>query len=154
MLGLSEIFSRVPLCVNIEMMMEQEILVSHLLKTGSKMTRILVVDDDDDTVLTLRTGLIDNGFQVDGYSNPTLALANFKPNSYDIILTDIRMPRMNGFELVEEIRKRDCGIKACFISSFTEYYRSIADNPILRCFIQKPVIITEIIEHIKMELQE
>jgi DNA-binding NtrC family response regulator len=144
----------VPLCVNIEMMMEQEILVSHLLKTGSKMTRILVVDDDDDTVLTLRTGLIDNGFQVDGYSNPTLALANFKPNSYDIILTDIRMPRMNGFELVEEIRKRDCRIKACFISSFTEYYRSIADNLKLRCFIQKPVIITEIIEHIKMELQE
>ena len=112
------------------------------------------MDDDDDTVFTLKTGLIDNGFQVDAYSSPTLALANFKPNCYDIILTDIRMPRMNGFELVEEIRRRDCRIKICFISSFTEYYKSMADNLKLRCFIQKPVVITEIIDQIKMELQE
>jgi DNA-binding response OmpR family regulator len=67
--------------------------------------RILVVDDEPDITLSLKLGLEDNGFEVDTYNDPLQVLSNFKSNSYDLLLLDIKMPHMNGFELYKKYNR-------------------------------------------------
>jgi DNA-binding response OmpR family regulator len=68
--------------------------------------RILVVDDELDICLVLKIVLENNGFIVDYYCNPILALDEFKSNFYDLIILDIQMPDMNGIQLYKEIKKK------------------------------------------------
>jgi two-component system, OmpR family, response regulator ChvI len=112
--------------------------------------RLLVVDDDQDVTLTLRATLQKTGFEVVSFNDPLLALKRFKPRYYDLVILDIRMPDMNGFELYRQIRREDNGVKVCFLTAvneFTEYeqYRKEA-YPKLgeRHFIAKPVSNDEI----------
>ena len=71
------------------------------------MKRILIVDDEKDVNLSSRLVLESNGFQVDSFDDPLLALENFKPNSYDLVILDIKMPKMNRFKLYGELKKKD-----------------------------------------------
>jgi len=89
--------------------------------------RVLVVDDEPDINLTFKTGLEANGFIVDAFSDPILALSNFKPGVYDLLLLDVRMPQINGFELYEKFRRIDSNVKACFITSHDVYYQSLKE---------------------------
>jgi two-component system catabolic regulation response regulator CreB/two-component system response regulator ChvI len=89
--------------------------------------RVLVVDDEPDINLTFKTGLEANGFIVDAFSDPVLALSNFKPGVYDLLLLDVRMPQINGFELYEKFRKIDSNVKACFITAHDVYYQSLME---------------------------
>ena len=66
---------------------------------------ILLVDDEADVIEILKVGLEDNGFKVDAFTDPELALSSFKAGTYDLLLLDVRMPKMNGFELYEQIKK-------------------------------------------------
>ena len=59
-------------------------------------------------------GLEDEGYGVDAFTDPILALSNFKPNYYSLVILDINMPKMNGYELYKEIRKLDNKVKVCF----------------------------------------
>jgi two-component system, OmpR family, response regulator ChvI len=68
-------------------------------------SRILLVDDDVDITTSLKIGLEDNGFVVDTFNDPLLALSNFKPGIYDLLLFDIRMPQLSGFDLYDKIKK-------------------------------------------------
>ena len=66
--------------------------------------RILVVDDNSDIVLTLRVGLeSDPTVQVFGFDNPVTALVEFKPNFYDLLLIDVNMPLLDGFQLAQNL---------------------------------------------------
>jgi two-component system, OmpR family, response regulator ChvI len=69
-------------------------------------SRILLVDDDVDITTSLKIGLEDNGFVVDTFNDPLLALSNFKPGIYDLLLFDIRMPQLSGFDLYDKIKKK------------------------------------------------
>jgi two-component system, OmpR family, response regulator ChvI len=116
--------------------------------------RLLVVDDDQDVTLTLRATLQKGGFEVVSFNDPLLALKRFKPRYYDLVILDIRMPDMNGFELYRQVRRKDNRVKVCFltaINEFTEYeqYRKEA-YPKLgeRHFIAKPVSNDEIIRRV------
>ena len=116
--------------------------------------RLLVVDDNQDVTLTLRATLQKGGFDVVSFNDPLLALKRFKPRYYDLVILDIRMPDMNGFELYRQIRRKDNRVKVCFltaINEFTEYeqYRKEA-YPKLgeRHFIAKPVSNDEIIRRV------
>jgi DNA-binding NtrC family response regulator len=105
-----------------------------------KPTRIFIVDDDVDIVATYKLGLEEYGFEVDGYTNPITALSKFRPNFYDFLIIDIRMPIMNGFELAEKIQKIDISSKICFIAASDAYYGSlVAEYPNLdfRSFLGK-----------------
>jgi two-component system, OmpR family, response regulator ChvI len=71
----------------------------------TKKKRILLVDDEHDNNSIFTIGLQDAGFEVDAYNDPELALSSFKPDYYDLLILDIRMPKMNGYELYENIMK-------------------------------------------------
>ena len=94
-------------------------------------------------------------FEVDAYTEPLKALDDFKPNVYDLSLFDIRMPKMNGFELCREIKKKEPNAKICFITAFEIYldeFRRIFPTLDVQCFIRKPIGIKDLISHIKLEL--
>ncbi len=118
---------------------------------------ILIVDDEPDTTLTLKEGLEASGFaEVDTYNDPLLALAAFVPGKYDLLLIDIKMDKMGGFELFKEIQKKDKNANACFITAYEIYYESLKrDFPGLNvgCFITKPIEIGSLVRRIRMELE-
>jgi two-component SAPR family response regulator len=77
----------------------------------------------------------------------------FKASKYDLLLLDIKMPRMNGFELYREIQKIDYKVKVCFITAFVTYYeslREIFDMRNIHCIIKKPIETSNLIERIMM----
>ena len=85
--------------------------------------KILVVDDEPDNASVFTMSLEDGGFQVDTFTEPLLALSTIKAGKkYDLLILDIKMPDMNGFELYEEIRKIDNKSKVCFLTAFGEGY--------------------------------
>jgi CheY-like chemotaxis protein len=125
--------------------------------------RILIVDDDADVTLTFRSALENdnnNGdgvriFEVYTYNDPLLALSDFKQNFYDLMLLDINMPKMNGFEFCEKILKLDINVKTCFMSAAEinhEALREIHPGINIGCFIKKPIAIGHFINRIKTEL--
>ena len=67
--------------------------------------KILIVDDESDITLALKMYLESQGFHIDTFTDPTRALSQFKPGFYDLLIFDIKMPEMNGFELYKEIKK-------------------------------------------------
>jgi CheY-like chemotaxis protein len=122
--------------------------------------KLLVVDDNQDVTLTLRTILQKGGFEVVSFNDPLLALKRFRPRYYDLVILDIRMPDMNGFELYRQIRRKDNGVKICFLTAINEFmeyeqYRKEA-YPKLgeRHFIAKPVSNDEIIRRVNEMLTD
>ena len=85
--------------------------------------RILVVDDEPDVTLTFKVCLdgqyYDNKirFKVCTYNDPLEALSEFKAHFYDLMLIDVYMPHMNGFELSQKILEIDVNIRVCFMSA-------------------------------------
>jgi DNA-binding NtrC family response regulator len=83
--------------------------------------KILVVDDERDITSVIKKGLKNNGFEVDTYNDPVLALEKFRADIYDILIIDVKMPKMNGFELYKKIKEIDNKVKVCFLTAI-EYY--------------------------------
>jgi two-component system, OmpR family, response regulator ChvI len=82
-------------------------------------------------------------------------LSKFTAGVFDFILLDVRMPKMNGFELYREIEKIDNNPKVCYITAFVVYYESLKEIfPAAKacCFIKKPVEIEELVDKIVKEL--
>jgi DNA-binding response OmpR family regulator len=80
---------------------------------------------------------------VDSYTDPILALSNFKPRFYDLLILDIKMPKMSGLDLCQKIKEIDSNVKICFLTAselFYEEYRRLDVYPTLdkEYFIQKP----------------
>ena len=120
--------------------------------------KILFVDDDYDILISIKRCLEDNDFIVDTFSNPLEVISAFKPELYDLMLIDIKMPKMNGFELYQELRKKanNVDIKTCFITAYEIYYETLKkDFPELNvgCFISKPIDSTNLVKRIREELE-
>jgi DNA-binding response OmpR family regulator len=118
-----------------------------------KNKRVLLVDDEQDITYTVKIVLENNGFLVDSYNDPTLALSNFKLGFYDLLLLDIRMPKINGFDLYQKIREIDSNVKICFLTAselFYEEYRRLDTHPTVdkEYFIQKPFRSEELIRQL------
>lgn len=115
------------------------------------MKRIAVVDDEPDITNVLKKGLERHGFSVDTFNDPQAALANFQPMYYDLMIIDIRMPRINGFDLYRELKERDTGVKVCFLTAFQIYYeefRKMFPTIDVKAFIRKPVSISNLVNQI------
>jgi two-component system, OmpR family, response regulator ChvI len=78
------------------------------------MKRVAVVDDEPDITNVLKKGLERQGFAVDTFNDPHSALASFQPKYYDLMIIDIRMPRINGFDLYRQLKKRIPASKSAF----------------------------------------
>ena len=65
--------------------------------------RVLIVDDEVDITTVFKLGLEKADFVVDAYTDPVLALSEYKPDMYDLLLFDIKMPKMDGFELYKKL---------------------------------------------------
>jgi two-component system CheB/CheR fusion protein len=124
--------------------------------------RILIVDDNPDITFTFKqafdgANLVSGNktFHVDTYNDPREALLEFKPNFYDLILVDINMPTMNGFDFCAKVLKVDANPRVCFMSSglinrdaLKEQYPSLS----IGCFMQKPITIGNLISRVNAEL--
>jgi DNA-binding response OmpR family regulator len=84
--------------------------------------RILLVDNEPDIALAFKIGLEDNGFVVDAFNDPEIASANFKDGLYDLLLLDIKMPKMTGIEFYQRMKEIDKKVKLCFITASEIYY--------------------------------
>jgi CheY-like chemotaxis protein len=134
----------------------------------SFLKRILVVDDEPDVTLTFKVGLEgyhygnhndDNNdktrFEVYTYNDPLEALAEFKPHFYDLMLVDVYMPNMNGFQLCEKILELDVNIRVCFISAAEiniEALREVYPKLSFGCFMKKPIAIEYLVKRLLTEL--
>lgn len=119
--------------------------------------RILVVDDEPDITLTLKAGLQTVGLlDVDTFNDPESVLKSFKPDYYALILIDIMMPKMSGFELYEQLKRVDPDIKVCFLTASEMFYER--NRGIEHCalnkdlFLQKPISINDLIMEVNRKI--
>ena len=127
-------------------------------------SKVLVVDDEPDITMSFKLTLENAGFIVDGYHDPLIALSNFKPSYYDLVVLDIKMPKMNGFELYTEIQKIDNQVKVCFITAGEMYYNELRkgnreeEEEYCRLdedrFLQKPIPNVELVNRINKIMME
>ena len=125
--------------------------------TNTKNKRILLVDDEPDIALAFKIGLEDSGFVVDTFNEPKVAFSNFKSDFYELLLLDIKMPKLNGIEFYQRMKEVDKKVKVLFITaSEIYYYEKIAKEvfPLLgaRRLLRKPIKIEDLVRSIKQEL--
>ena len=121
---------------------------------NNKNNKILFVDDEPDIIYSIKRVLEANGFVVDSYTDPTLALSNFKPGLYDLLILDIKMPKISGLDLYQKMKEIDSKVKICFLTAselFYEEYRRPDAYPSLdkAYFIQKPFRSEDLIHKLK-----
>jgi two-component system catabolic regulation response regulator CreB/two-component system response regulator ChvI len=120
-------------------------------KMTNKRKMVLIVDDEPDIITSLQITLEDNGFQVESFNDPILALENFRKRSYSLLILDINMPKMNGFELYTKIKKIDDKVRVCFFTALAElqeyasFRKEVFPEEGKRYFIQKPVRNEEVV---------
>jgi DNA-binding response OmpR family regulator len=126
-----------------------------------KKKKILIVDDESDTTSSLSLSLEDSGlFEVDLFNDALVALSNFRPNNYDLLLLDVNMPKMSGYELYNEILKVDNKVKVCFIGTHNIDYNALRtrfssqeiDSFITKPFLRKPIVVRKLIEKVETEV--
>lgn len=120
--------------------------------------RILVVDDNSDIALTLRLGLEDSDptMQVHSFDNPLTALLEFKPDFYDLLLIDVNMPMMDGFQLTQKLLQKDLNVRVCFMTSGEinmDAAREVHPLKSIGCFIKKPISTEQLVKRVRAELE-
>jgi CheY-like chemotaxis protein len=125
---------------------------------NQKKGKILLVDDEPDTCMGFQIVLKDAGYECVSYTDSVKALQDFRPNYYDLILLDIQMPGLNGFELCKKIRELDNIPHVIFITASEEYYEKfrspdymeLVNNNGNTSYIQTPVGNKEFIQIVDM----
>jgi two-component system, OmpR family, response regulator ChvI len=114
--------------------------------------KILLVDDESDVVSTFQMILEMNGFEVEAYTSTTCALSNFRPDEFGLLILDIRMPVMNGFELFKKIKEIDNRVQACFITAYEDYREEFKESFAMldeaKYFIRKPKAVEDLVNHV------
>jgi DNA-binding response OmpR family regulator len=120
--------------------------------------RILVVDDEPDMTLLFKMALESDGsFTVFTFNDPVIALSNFKAGLYDLIILDIKMPKMDGFDLYQEIKKIDSQVRICFLTASEMYYEEFRKEAYCTLdkdiFLRKPIENEDLLKKIKMMIR-
>ena len=125
----------------------------------SLIKNILFVDDENDVTLTIKTILEETGmFHVETFNDPDLALKRFKPNFYVLVLIDIMMPKMGGFELYEQLKKIDPEVMVCFLTASDRYHQAVRE--VEHCalneelFLQKPISNGDLVREIDNKINK
>jgi two-component system, OmpR family, response regulator ChvI len=122
--------------------------------------RILLVDDEPDITLSFSIGLEDSGFVVDAFNDPLRAVSSLKQGLYALALIDIRMPKMNGFELYKELRKKDDKVIVIFMTAFDVQKEDLETAGIPAAsektvnIVRKPIQISDLVRSVRAKLEE
>jgi DNA-binding response OmpR family regulator len=110
------------------------------------MKKILLVDNELDITFALENALENYGFKVEAFNDPIIALKSYKTNIYDMVVLDIKMPKMDGFELYTKLREQDPKVKICFLTASELFYEEFRKMRLKlgeeigeEYFIQKPI---------------
>jgi DNA-binding response OmpR family regulator len=118
----------------------------------------MIVDDEEDITSILKKGLEKNGFAVHTFNDPLIALSSFEEGLYDMLLIDIKMPKMDGFELYQKLQEIDGKVKVCFMTAFEVYYDALKElfpeSYSDVCFVKKPFSVNEFAERIRKEMSK
>jgi two-component system, OmpR family, response regulator ChvI len=118
----------------------------------AKKYRVMIVDDEQDITAIFKIGLEKKQFIVTTFNDPLEALSKFKPQLYDLLILDIRMPGMNGFQLYNKIRDLDNNVKVCFVTAFEESRGEFRNSfPFLEeisCYLKKPITVQDLIKRL------
>jgi CheY-like chemotaxis protein len=118
----------------------------------SNTKKLMVVDDEADVISVLGIVLEENGFEVDTFEDPIVALKSYRAGVYDLLILDIKMPEMDGFELYDQIKKIDDNAKVCFLTASDMYYKNSRKEKYCSLdkdlFIQKPIANEDLVEEI------
>ena len=118
----------------------------------AKKYRVMIVDDEQDITTVFRIGLQNNQFIVTTFNDPIEALSRFKPGLFDLLILDIRMPGMNGFQLYNKIRDIDDKVKVCFLTAFEEARGEFESSfPFLeevKCYLKKPITVQDLVKRL------
>ena len=120
-------------------------------KPAAMKKRVMIVDDEPDVNLAVKIALEQKDYKVDAFKDPLLALENFRKGLYDLLILDIKMPKMHGFELYRQIKRVDDKVKVCFLTAGEMYHGAYADifNELdTNCFIRKPIENQELLKHL------
>ena len=124
-----------------------------------KTKKIMLVDDEADILWLFKMILeSDARLKVDSFADPVIALENFRPGLYDLLLIDIAMPKMNGFELYDKIRELDKKVKISFVTANEMFYEEIRKEAFPEldttiCFIRKPIENPDLIQQVREILE-
>lgn len=120
--------------------------------------KILIVDDEYDITFVFKIILEEKGFVTDIYNDPIDALSMYKPYYYDLVMIDLKLPRITGFELYNQLRMRDNKTKICFLTSSEQFHQQYRSNEFQDMdpdlFIQKPVENEVLISKIKKIIEK
>ncbi len=121
--------------------------------SNNKVKKILLVDDEPDITFTIKNMLYNTGFQMYTFNDPITPLKLYRRNFYDLVILEIKIPNMDGFELYIKIKEKDPTVKICFLTAiaiFDEEFRKSrpeVDRIITQeCFIQKPITTEDLIK--------
>jgi CheY-like chemotaxis protein len=119
--------------------------------------KILLVDNEVDITYALTNALENYGFTIEAFNDPILALNSYKSNFYDLVILDIKMPKMDGFELYNKIREKDPQVKICFLTASELFYEEFRKARFLlsekigeEYFIQKPIKTDDLVQKINV----
>lgn len=119
-----------------------------------KSLRVIYVEDELDLQKVVVSFLFDIVEQIDYFSNGLEALEAFNENDYDLILTDINMPKLNGLQLIEEIRKKDKKIPIIVTSAYDDknYMNKVKDLGV-SSYLLKPLDFNDLLENISSHIK-
>ena len=118
-------------------------------KQGKENTAILIVDDEADILTVFKKSLELHGYSTYGFVNPSAALEHFRPNPtrYQVIISDVRMPGMSGFELAREVRRINQDVRIILMTSFEismSEFKKVMPSTHIDGLVQKPVSIGDL----------
>ena len=124
---------------------------------GNVKKKILLVDDEPDLTFSFKEGLEDAGLDIDVFNESMHALENFKPEFYDLVILDIVMPEMDGFDLYNELKRLDPRVNVCFITASEKYHEDQRDmkhqHMTQDLFIQKPISLQDLKREINKRIR-
>ena len=124
--------------------------------TSKSKLKILIIDEDKDITDLFAIYLESNGYNVDAYTNPVEAFNNFRKNSHDLVLLDLKMPNMDGMTLYHKIKEIDNNVIVCFTTADKNYIQELQKGilNIEKTVIYKPILLRDLKNKVDSLIQD
>jgi DNA-binding NtrC family response regulator len=122
---------------------------------AGKKNSILVVDDEDALRTVLSGELTNEGYDVKSAADGDEAISEVERSPFDLVLLDIKMPRMNGFEVLKYIKDKHSKTKVVMLTGFADLKNAIESKKLgADDFVSKPYDLVDLLTTIERVLSE